>query len=160
MGEYHRQWYLKNKERVLAMQKARKEKYPERVREIRRKTKLKRKEHNAEYNRQWYKENREHVLKRSKEYASMRRKQYNAYVEKHREKIAQAAGMTNGQIIYALKKLKQSISPKMCQICGSTEMLELHHILPRKQFPKLVLSPNNIILLCRKHHREAEGKHG
>lgn len=39
-----------------------------------------------------------------------------------------------------------------CEICGSPERLQVHHILPKKQHPGLLLEERNLITLCARHH--------
>ncbi len=39
-----------------------------------------------------------------------------------------------------------------CAICGKKKGLEGHHRLPFHLYPKLELDPDNVIILCRKHH--------
>lgn len=35
-----------------------------------------------------------------------------------------------------------------CEICGSTDYLEVHHLLDTSNFPEYELHPNNLITLC------------
>ena len=42
---------------------------------------------------------------------------------------------------------------KVCQICGSSENLEVHHIKPFSEYSELRTDDNNGIVLCRKCHR-------
>jgi len=39
-----------------------------------------------------------------------------------------------------------------CAACGSTVVLNVHHIKPFHLFPKLELDETNLITLCRDHH--------
>lgn len=39
-----------------------------------------------------------------------------------------------------------------CEICGATEKLQVHHVLPKKQHPDLLLEENDLICLCARHH--------
>jgi hypothetical protein len=39
-----------------------------------------------------------------------------------------------------------------CEACGSTEDLNVHHILPFSTHPELELVESNLISLCRSHH--------
>lgn len=38
----------------------------------------------------------------------------------------------------------------MCQMCGGTQKLQVHHIRPFHLHPELELSPDNLITLCEK----------
>jgi 5-methylcytosine-specific restriction endonuclease McrA len=41
-----------------------------------------------------------------------------------------------------------------CAVCGSTDRLEVHHVVPaRDGGPTL---PSNLVVLCHQHHMEAE----
>jgi 5-methylcytosine-specific restriction endonuclease McrA len=51
-----------------------------------------------------------------------------------------------------LRKYKLSINPS-CQICGSTERLEVHHNVPPKGSEELFFDVNNLTVLCNKCHR-------
>lgn len=42
----------------------------------------------------------------------------------------------------------------VCEACGSKEDLNVHHIVPFHNNPKLELEESNLITLCRKHHFE------
>jgi len=44
-----------------------------------------------------------------------------------------------------------------CQICGSKNNLNSHHILHKEYYPKLALNINNGVLLCNEHHNECHG---
>ena len=39
-----------------------------------------------------------------------------------------------------------------CQACGSTERLQAHHVLHRKQNPALLLEENDVAVLCARCH--------
>jgi len=39
-----------------------------------------------------------------------------------------------------------------CAACGTRECLNVHHVVPFHDEPKLELDPNNLITLCREHH--------
>lgn len=41
-----------------------------------------------------------------------------------------------------------------CEICGDTENLEVHHIKPFKTNPLEAYDTDNLICLCKKHHRQ------
>ena len=42
----------------------------------------------------------------------------------------------------------------VCEACGSSERLEVHHIEPFHTNPDRELDPKNLITLCRRHHWE------
>ena len=39
-----------------------------------------------------------------------------------------------------------------CQLCGTTDNVEVHHIQPVHLFPELELGESNMLSLCRPHH--------
>lgn len=39
-----------------------------------------------------------------------------------------------------------------CVICGSTDNLDAHHIIPKKDHPEFEFQVENGITLCREHH--------
>ena len=51
-----------------------------------------------------------------------------------------------------VKKLLLVIYRDTCQLCGSHEALEMHHILPVKTFPDSTKDIQNIIILCEECH--------
>lgn len=40
----------------------------------------------------------------------------------------------------------------VCQLCGSNEVLNTHHIYPKKKYPELAYHMDNIITLCNNCH--------
>lgn len=42
----------------------------------------------------------------------------------------------------------------ICECCGTTLNLNVHHIHPVRWYPDLELNPYNFITLCRRHHLE------
>ena len=49
---------------------------------------------------------------------------------------------------------------KICEICGSNHLVEVHHIMFRSQVPALKDCKLNLINLCYEHHRGTYGPHG
>ena len=50
-----------------------------------------------------------------------------------------------------------------CQKCGSVSHLQVHHLLPRKLYPELLLEEWNLVVLCPRCHtfcRESAHKDG
>lgn len=41
-----------------------------------------------------------------------------------------------------------------CYVCGTTENLEVHHIIPWAKAPELRYDVNNGLVLCKAHHRQ------
>lgn len=47
-----------------------------------------------------------------------------------------------------------------CEVCGSTHLVEEHHIIKRGQAPSLINCKLNYKYLCYEHHRGTYGVHG
>ncbi len=43
-----------------------------------------------------------------------------------------------------------------CRVCGGTQGLGVHHVIPREEQPELAFAPYNLVTLCRAHHERAE----
>lgn len=56
-----------------------------------------------------------------------------------------------------LAAMRWAINTKLrdgcCVACGSTDLLEAHHVWPRGRYPDLGLVPENGLTLCRPCHR-------
>lgn len=66
--------------------------------------------------------------------------------------------MNNWRSSYAWKKKRREIQRLYngkCAICGSSDCVEAHHIVPLAVLPQLRLDNDNIILLCSDCHRLA-----
>ena len=55
---------------------------------------------------------------------------------------------------YMWKKMREIIinRDKGCIVCGSTEMINVHHLIP-KNHKLLKYNPLNLVALCSLHHR-------
>lgn len=49
---------------------------------------------------------------------------------------------------------------RKCYVCGTNRKLTLHHIIPIKESPFLMLREDNIKCLCKKHHKEFHELYG
>ena len=64
---------------------------------------------------------------------------------------------------WAALSLKLRTETPYCQKCGSVNHLQVHHLLPRKLYPQLLLEEWNLVVLCPKCHnfcRESAHKDG
>ena len=64
---------------------------------------------------------------------------------------------------WAALSLKLRTETPYCQKCGRKEHLQVHHLLPRKLYPQLLLEEWNLVVLCPKCHtfcRESAHKDG
>lgn len=50
-----------------------------------------------------------------------------------------------------VEKEKLNLNPA-CEACGTTELVEVHHIYPFHLYPELELALKNLLSLCRPHH--------
>ena len=64
---------------------------------------------------------------------------------------------------WAALSLKLRTETPYCQKCGRKEHLQVHHLLPRKLYPQLILDERNLVVLCARCHnfcRESAHKDG
>ena len=64
---------------------------------------------------------------------------------------------------WALLSSKLRKETPFCQKCGRKEHLQVHHLLPRKLYPQLLLEESLLIVLCPRCHtfcRESAHKDG
>ena len=57
------------------------------------------------------------------------------------------------------RKTVLSRDASLCQVCGSSEGVEAHHIIPKYLCPEFTLSPTNGITLCSEHHHCFHARH-
>ena len=61
-------------------------------------------------------------------------------------------------------KLQDNINKKLmdttkCEICGRTEDLTVHHIIPCKNYERLYVNKDNLIVICQRCHNEYHKKY-
>ena len=59
---------------------------------------------------------------------------------------------------YQWKKKRREINDLYggkCAVCGSTDNVQVHHIIPLSVLPELKLDDNNLVLLCSTCHELA-----
>lgn len=111
-AEYKRQWYLKNRERVLARTKQWSEDNKERISKQRKEFREKNRERLSQENKEKYRINKEEIRRKSKEYRGGKgRETARAYRKRNREKINARANA------YIKKKLKEDPSFKIAHAC-------------------------------------------
>ena len=94
-------------------------------------------------------------------------KQLNKALKQSQKKIADLVKSLGAKQISTLDKnsirnharsvLARKAVPKRCELCGFTEAVEVHHLIPISAFPKqaalsLVNSEYNLVYLCPNHH--------
>lgn len=52
------------------------------------------------------------------------------------------------------QRFRRNNIKKRCETCGAQRRLVLHHIIPVKQHPELLLDPANVKTLCKKCHEK------
>jgi hypothetical protein len=73
-------------------------------------------------------------------------------------------GTPERQKVYAsaewrkVRRLVRDRAACMCELCGSTDHLHVHHIKGFTEFPTLRLDPDNLMLLCRGCHIDEHRK--
>jgi len=74
---------------------------------------------------------------------------YNLYRDNHKHTAGEKQLTSRGYLKFRTRVL--AIFPN-CVLCGATKNLHIHHIIPRRINDELVLSPLNVITLCRRCH--------
>ena len=163
MSEYHKKYYIKNKEKIIRKLESRIGKLGSKKRE----------EHNKR-TREYYQKN---IVRLRKQIAERQRK-YNAtnprvfsdnpiaiYQRNARKEFKKKHGISSNQIInngrnalLAVKKAKRK-----CEKCGSSENLQIHHKDRKgRNYKNKGLKPNNnlnnLIVLCRSCHAILHGR--
>jgi 5-methylcytosine-specific restriction endonuclease McrA len=116
-------------------------------------------EYMTEYGKKWYQLNKMKVKIQKKIYHKNNPDITLKAQIKYLEKNAIPFKITAKDYKRALMAWKRIIKnrDKVCQICGSDENLEAHHIIYRANFPLLSFSEDNGILLCNSCHNETHG---
>lgn len=109
--------------------------------------------------KKYYQNNREERLEYGKQYHRDNPEVNLRNGQKYLEKLGLSLGMNTSDVKRVLMSWKRTVQKrdKTCQVCGSTNNLNAHHVLHRKYYPKLALNINNGILLCKQHHNETHG---
>ena len=134
---------VKNKEKMKAYQEEYRKKNTER-------RKLWEKEHVGKYKlyyKNWLKNNPEKSLKSQIKYF---------------KKLGLSLNMLYFEVKIAFLYWSKIIKKRdeICQVCGSTDRLNTHHIFPKIKYPLLSLNVNNGITLCKEHHNEVHRLNG
>lgn len=111
----------------------------------------------TKYNVISYAKNKEKILIRMKKHNQ--RPDIILKTHKRRHKWCSDAGslfnLSSHEYRYTLVSWSKVIKiNNICQVCGSKDNLEAHHIFHKIKYPKLSLNPNNGIALCRQCHKE------
>lgn len=129
--------YQKDKEERKSYAREWRKNNPEKQRAMGRDWDRKNKEKRRELNREWKKNNPE---------------LYKASQKKAMKKL----NVANREITsYSLNAWAEQVKDgKGCEVCGSTERVEAHHIFPKSIFPEKALQVDNGVALCYYHHKE------
>ena len=76
------------------------------------------------------------------------------------DEINSGQGITRNSPEYSKYREKVLKRDGVCQCCGSKNILEVHHLLPYKQYVSLRADVNNGIVLCKYCHDAYHNKHG
>jgi hypothetical protein len=109
--------------------------------------------------KKYYSENRDIRLEYSKQYHKDNPEVNLRNGQKYLERLGVDLGILSSDVKRVLMNWKRTIQKRdnVCQVCGSKDNLNAHHILHRKYYPKLALNVNNGIILCKQHHNESHG---
>lgn len=109
--------------------------------------------------KKYYKKNSDKIRKQSSQYHKDNPEVALRSGEKYLAKLGVNLGLSTKDVKRVLMSWKRTIQKRdvSCQVCGSKDNLNAHHILHRKYYPKLALNINNGMLLCKTHHNETHG---
>lgn len=110
-------------------------------------------------NKRWYKENRRKKLESNKIYNKTHPQRMLNNLYRYLQKQGNYFNKNSLEYKYCLMSWSKAVRQRdeSCVICGSTEKLHAHHLIPRASYPYLSLNINNGITLCERHHREIHG---
>lgn len=148
-----RKYYQENKERVKEHRQKNREKINSQRKEYRQKNK---KMLNSKL-KEWHEKNREH----EKEYWKNNPEIYLKSHRKHLKKYAVPFKLPYWKYGRALSYWSAAIKKrdsKFCQVCGSSHMLNAHHIFEKKHYPELSLNESNGVTLCSLCHHQVHGR--
>ena len=174
--EYHRNYCEEYREANRAYHR----KYSKENRDARRESSHKYREQNRdalrEYSRKYYEQNREAILERKRKYREENREVIRARKEVRRReagmpergskefriKMSLAAGgdgatfldapYTVSQLGTWAKHVKANWD-HTCVMCGATENLHAHHMMPKSRYPEFALDLANGVCLCEECHQ-------
>lgn len=63
---------------------------------------------------------------------------------KAREIVKRASRSGEWRLVEKAKLKTQSV----CEVCGTSKSLQVHHIKPYARYPELELEPDNLVVLC------------
>ena len=141
--EYDRNYYIKNKEKILNDTHI----YQEKNREIvNKKSREHYKKNRLNHNnicKDYYRKNKVKISEQKKEYRKKNKDKIKKWFNNH---YATNEAYKTKHIARALAAFHISLDDKSCEKCGSTEKLHRHH----PDYSK----PLEIKILCEKHHNE------
>lgn len=123
----------------------------ERIRELdkKRRQTSKRKEYMKKYQRGWLEKNRKKSRLSTRKY----KKSHPEKVLEHNMNYVKRHGF-NMMKLNIWGSIIRTKSNNKCEICGSSNQINAHHIFYKSLYPKLMFNLNNGITLCKKHHQE------
>lgn len=145
---------LENRDKIIKHMKKYNEKHKEQHKQYRlnNEDKIKKyrdnyRENHKEYFRQYNKNNPDASLK--------------SHI-KHLKKLGKFFDMNSSEYSWAIQSWSETVrnlDNHMCKSCDSTENLHAHHIMPKKDFPKLSLDLDNGVTLCKICHNTLHSHH-
>lgn len=120
------------------------------------------KKERCEYDSKYYQEHRDKVIKHKSKYQKDHPEVYLKSSKKYLTELGKLFNKNSIEYKYSLINWSKTIKNRdnnECQICGSKEDLNVHHILHKAKYPELSLNINNGITLCQQPcHYEVHGK--
>jgi 5-methylcytosine-specific restriction endonuclease McrA len=125
-----------------------KKRYDTRCKQCSNKKKIKNRTPQPDYKRQWNKDNSEKCLKHKLKYQA---------------KIGKFFDLNSieyGVALHCWARVVRKRDNHTCKICNSNENPVAHHILYKKQYPKLSLDIDNGVTMCRECHYDFHDLNG
>jgi len=138
--EYDRQYYLKNREKILA----RTEKYNKANRDLARKAALRYYNSHKEKVKEYQNSNPEIIKKCKQNYVATHKEEISKYGKEYSKNNRVKKNVQNK--VYRAKKQGKIIIPIKCEKCGKTRKLEAHHYDYSK--------PLDVVYLCNSCHQK------
>lgn len=161
---YNKQYNINHKEQLKQYRlchKTQRKQYEIDHKEQLKRYRIDRKEEKKQYDKQYNIDNREHNSVISKQWVKDNPEKVLAGSKRHLTKYGSFLDMTSKEYhatLYAWSKAVKHRDINTCQICGSKEQLQAHHVIYKQYYPQLSLNVNNGVTLCLPCHNATHWK--
>ncbi len=160
LKEYERKYHQKHEKKIKEYQREYHQKHKKETKEY---YKTYNKKHyiiNKQKRRKYISDNRIHIKNKRTEYRNKNPEVFLRASIKHLERLRKPLNLSSKEYRHAIHGWSNSVKNhdyNICQICGSLEDLNSHHLFHKNLHPKLSLNLNNGITLCKLCHNEVHG---